>query len=505
MFGIVGFCKAGNGGMVKRLHMGRAAEGGVTAAYLAARGFEGPDVLLEGKFGYLDVYCARRRSAVVDRLDSATSWESLNIWFKMFPCHVTAQAPVRAIRQLQREHHFGPQDISKIVIETSEKVLSHHADRAPAGCWHGAIQRAFQCGVGAVSRSGRSPGIPRWPAAKSKDPWIYASGSNCVAILRPMAIGHNASCRLEVILADGRSVAITKTDFDDNDGGGKFGATHRTKVYATCLAAIPDDKQEMLLMRLKAIEQQENVAQIWPYDLIRKIDRPRLHLAFQTCGAHDFGPARNVVANVRRKLVRSDVERFITLLTQGIDRVVGMHGLARGIGKSATIGGGVPTGASRPSQRSKPKPGTPASVMVGTLGSRLDRLAPVAASGSELAGVDLPDGRRSDYESHGYAACDQISDRLRAAGIRHVHKLDAGLLLEQHAAEMRQAAGADRAIAKFARLRLGESDEVGNAMGTKRWIDCEKKRAGGELRDRRKILAHVERRRRRIDDLIGQS
>src|SRR3984885_2054936 len=128
--GLLAFAKAGNGGMVKRLHMGRAAEGGVTAAYLAARGFEGPDVLLEGKFGYLDVYARDGDpQLLIDGLGSR--WESLNIWFKMFPCHVTAQAPVRAIRQLQREHGFGPQDIGKIVIETSEKVLSHHGDRAP--------------------------------------------------------------------------------------------------------------------------------------------------------------------------------------------------------------------------------------------------------------------------------------------------------------------------------------------------------------------------------------
>ena len=42
--GLFAFAKAGNGGMVKRLHMGRAAEGDVTAAYLAGRGFEGPNV-----------------------------------------------------------------------------------------------------------------------------------------------------------------------------------------------------------------------------------------------------------------------------------------------------------------------------------------------------------------------------------------------------------------------------------------------------------------------------
>ena len=54
--GLMAFVKSGQGGMVKRIDMGRAAEGGVTAAMLAARGFEGPEVILEGKFGALDAF-----------------------------------------------------------------------------------------------------------------------------------------------------------------------------------------------------------------------------------------------------------------------------------------------------------------------------------------------------------------------------------------------------------------------------------------------------------------
>ncbi len=55
--GLLAFAKSGNGGMVKRLHLGRAAESGVLAARLAAHGFTGPDTVLEGEFGFLDAYC----------------------------------------------------------------------------------------------------------------------------------------------------------------------------------------------------------------------------------------------------------------------------------------------------------------------------------------------------------------------------------------------------------------------------------------------------------------
>ena len=47
----------GDGGMVKRLHLGRASEAGVLAASLAAGGFTAPRTILEGQFGFLRVFC----------------------------------------------------------------------------------------------------------------------------------------------------------------------------------------------------------------------------------------------------------------------------------------------------------------------------------------------------------------------------------------------------------------------------------------------------------------
>src|SRR5205823_14472345 len=55
--GLLEFARAGNGAMVKRLHLGRAAESGVLAASLASDGFTGPVSVLEGAFGFLRVFC----------------------------------------------------------------------------------------------------------------------------------------------------------------------------------------------------------------------------------------------------------------------------------------------------------------------------------------------------------------------------------------------------------------------------------------------------------------
>ena len=55
--GLLEFVNAESGAMVKRLHLGRAAESGVLAASLAGDGFTGPATVLEGEFGFLHVFC----------------------------------------------------------------------------------------------------------------------------------------------------------------------------------------------------------------------------------------------------------------------------------------------------------------------------------------------------------------------------------------------------------------------------------------------------------------
>lgn len=128
--GIAGSLSAGilefsqSGGMVKRLHLGRAAEGAITAALLARDGFTGPAEVIEGKFGFLNVYC---RDADVSRLSAGfgESWHTLTTTLKRYACHSTAHVPVTAALAIKAQGVSGD-DIESIVIAGSEKMVSHH-------------------------------------------------------------------------------------------------------------------------------------------------------------------------------------------------------------------------------------------------------------------------------------------------------------------------------------------------------------------------------------------
>jgi 2-methylcitrate dehydratase PrpD len=58
---------AGQAGMVKRMHAGRAAEAAVRMAMLARRGFTAPPAAIDGQFGLLDAFSAE--TAQPERLD----------------------------------------------------------------------------------------------------------------------------------------------------------------------------------------------------------------------------------------------------------------------------------------------------------------------------------------------------------------------------------------------------------------------------------------------------
>lgn len=128
--GLLAFAKAGNGAMVKRLHMGRASEAGVVAALLARDGYEGPDTVLEGQYGYLEAY-ARDGDATQFTKNLGSHYDIVHACLKRYACHITAHTPVQSLQELRAEHHFNGDDVVGLTIHARHKVLSHHDIREP--------------------------------------------------------------------------------------------------------------------------------------------------------------------------------------------------------------------------------------------------------------------------------------------------------------------------------------------------------------------------------------
>jgi 2-methylcitrate dehydratase PrpD len=204
--GLLAFAKAGQGGMMKRLHLGRAAEGGVSAALLARRGFEAPHAILEGRFGVLDVFCERADPRLLtEGLGEGAQITTLCI--KRYACHVTAQAPVELLRDLMAEVGFAGSDIRRLTLTVSDKVLSHHAEAAPADLMLAQYSVPFCVALAAF----RDPADPSSFAEDAlADPRITELARRIVlAPGRPKGWGVG----LDIELGDGRRVTGERDSF----------------------------------------------------------------------------------------------------------------------------------------------------------------------------------------------------------------------------------------------------------------------------------------------------
>ncbi len=182
--------------MVKRLHLGRAAESGVLAAQLAARGYDGPRTVLEGEFGVLDSFCSKSDP---DRLTArlGTFFETSLLCIKPYACHVTAQAPIELLRALMAEHGFAAGDIAAIEVAASEKVASHHGEQRPADVMLGQYSVPFSLAVAAW----RDPADP----TSFADDCIHDAGILDLAARIEIVPGESGwGAGLTIALRDGR-------------------------------------------------------------------------------------------------------------------------------------------------------------------------------------------------------------------------------------------------------------------------------------------------------------
>jgi 2-methylcitrate dehydratase PrpD len=129
--GLLEFVNAESGAMVKRLHLGRAAESGVLAASLAGDGFTGPASVLEGEFGFLRVFCNEWDLPALTR-GLGTSYLTPTISMKRYACHMTAQNPIEATQDLRAEHKFAAADVASITIAGDDRVATRNNIPAPA-------------------------------------------------------------------------------------------------------------------------------------------------------------------------------------------------------------------------------------------------------------------------------------------------------------------------------------------------------------------------------------
>jgi 2-methylcitrate dehydratase PrpD len=245
--GLLEFAK-GDGGMVKRLHLGRASEAGVLAASLAAAGFTGPRTVLEGEFGFLRVFCTEFDVAELTK-GLGEDYVTLSTVLKRYPVHATAHAAVRAVRDLQEEHRFAAGDVEAITVTGSRRMVERHNIREPADLMLAQYSIPF-CVALALHREARDP--ESYDEGALADPQIRTL-TRRVRVVPDEGTAHGAmGSTVTVTLADGRR-------FERHEAGGLLEAGELEDKFTRLTRGVLGERSAALYQRLLHLEDEPSL------------------------------------------------------------------------------------------------------------------------------------------------------------------------------------------------------------------------------------------------------
>jgi 2-methylcitrate dehydratase PrpD len=252
--GLMEFARSGSGAMVKRLHLGRAAESGVLAASLAAEGFCAPATVLEGEFGFLRVYCGSEFDRTELTRGLGESYATRSITLKRFPCHITAHTSVQAIIDLRAEHGYAASDVKSIYIAGNDKMAGVNNIPSPADVMMAQYSIPFCVALAHL----RDPHDPRsFDETALRDPRIGAL-AQCVKITvadeRPTPL----AAVVTVTLRDGRVLTRAVAGFKGTPEHPLTQRELREKYLMLTRHCTADDMGEMF-DRLQGLEREANL------------------------------------------------------------------------------------------------------------------------------------------------------------------------------------------------------------------------------------------------------
>ena len=207
--GLLEFAHSNTGAMVKKLHLGRAAESGVLAASLASDGFTGPETVLEGEAGYLHAFCNDRDTTELTR-GLGQDYAAMSIMMKRFACHITAHRPVEAMLDLKNEYKFSAADVESISVTGNQRMATTNNIPAPPDVLLAQYSIPFSVALSLY----RNPIDPdSFDENVMRDPQILAMAARVKMITAPGQSREDLASTVAVTLKGGRTVTQRVTAF----------------------------------------------------------------------------------------------------------------------------------------------------------------------------------------------------------------------------------------------------------------------------------------------------
>ncbi|MDB5518674.1 MAG: MmgE/PrpD family protein, partial [Tardiphaga sp.] len=201
--GIKSFAAGHGGGMVKRLHLGRSAEAGVRMAQLASRGFAGPPLALESRFGLLEVFGGAGAQPEKISRELGNVWAMRDVWFKVYPICGWIQSVVQLVVALRGGPPLAADAVETVEVGVSRYAAQNNGELAPVDTM-GAQYSIPYCAAVALLGDPRDPawfqpGAVNDPATRKLAAKVRIVIDPAVEAVYPAKFG----ARVKLTLADG--------------------------------------------------------------------------------------------------------------------------------------------------------------------------------------------------------------------------------------------------------------------------------------------------------------
>lgn len=263
---MAGGIRANFGTMTKPLHVGRAAENGVTAALLAREGFTANDEALDGRWGYLAIAGPGGEPALVrERFGRPFTMVSPGVSIKPYPSGVLTHPSMDALAFLMRDEGVAAGDIERVTLFAGSNVLGPIRFELATTELEGKF--SFQFLLAAIILRGR--------AGKAEFTDAFVASDACQAMQKRIrtefdpaieAMGWDRiRSRVEVVLRDGRRLERWA---DENYRGGPDNPLSDAQLEAKfldCADGLIDAGAARKVMDMVwSLERAPDVAALWP-------------------------------------------------------------------------------------------------------------------------------------------------------------------------------------------------------------------------------------------------
>ena len=250
------------GSMLLAMQMGFAARNAVVACDLAAAGIEGPRNILQGPFGYYNLFeVAGDPASVVG--DLGRIWRITEVAHKPFPSGRATHGIVDASLELQRTHGFAAEAITAVSAHVPP-LVHHLVGRPPMPDMTINYARLCAAYVAARALITGTVGIEDFTDAAYRDPATRALARRVAVSVRdrgdPNAL---VPVEVEVVLADGRRLETRLETVYGNPRKPMSREAHLAKFQRNCglgAALVPEAEARRAIALVDALETVPDVA-----------------------------------------------------------------------------------------------------------------------------------------------------------------------------------------------------------------------------------------------------